>query len=146
MIYKIFFAVFQLTVWDAVDTPCLSTPAKSTPESYLVKIWPIRPLSSEKYWTFHLPSVYQKIQFNTGEIISNWYSPMNLWTSRRWCLILSQWCHSDSPWCLLGPCQDRSNPWWFFFQKIVLSFLVFIQFYWLFIVSWEVDVVKLKIP
>lgn len=31
-----------------INTPCLSAPAESTPESCLVKIWPAKPLPTEK--------------------------------------------------------------------------------------------------
>ena len=38
-----------------VNTPCLSAPAESTPESSPVKIWPLKPLPTEKVWIFFLP-------------------------------------------------------------------------------------------
>ena len=31
-----------------INTPCLSGPAESTPESCLVKIWPAKPLPTKK--------------------------------------------------------------------------------------------------
>ena len=40
------------------ETPCLSAPAESTPESSLVKIWPVKLLPTEKNWIVHLSDAY----------------------------------------------------------------------------------------
>ena len=39
--------------------PCLSTPAKSTPQSSPVKLWPVKPLPSEKYFDISPPEKHQ---------------------------------------------------------------------------------------
>ena len=105
--------------------PCLRAPAEFTPQSSLVKICPVKPLSTEKI--FNLPDAYYIIQFTPLELLSNWFSQVIFWTTLRWVLILPKWHNSDRPWCLLGSHRDHSSPRWLFSRNIVLNFLVMID-------------------
>ena len=69
-------AIFLTKIYESSNTPCLSAPAESTPETSPVKIWLVKPLLAEKRLNFHLPDAYYIVQFTPVEILDNWYSPV----------------------------------------------------------------------
>ena len=42
-------------------TPCLSTPAESTPESSPVKIWNVKSLPGKEHLDFYLPTILHNL-------------------------------------------------------------------------------------
>ena len=116
------------------NTPFLSATAESTLKSSLMKTWSAKPHLAEKSLNVRPADAYYITWFTPVEILTNWYSPVIFWTSRQCVLILPQWYHSDSLWCLLGSHRDHNNPWWLFSLKYQVRFLgydrlVFIRFY-----------------
>lgn len=98
---------------------------------------------------FSVPRVNSPQKFIPVKVLSNWYFPVDFWTSGWWVdpnklLSGNPVISSDSHWCLLGSCQDHNNLQWLFSQNIGLDFLVMIDsfsfcFYWHFMVTLELD-------
>ena len=121
-------------------TRCLSVSPESTLENSPGKIWPAKSLPAEKTLNFPSRSILHNL-VHPVEMLSNWYSSVIFWTSSRWILILSGWYHSYRPCCLLGSHQINAIR-SYFFPKYWFNFLgydifIFIRFYQLFMLSWE---------
>ena len=121
-------------------TRCLCAPAESTPESSPGKIWPAISLSASKALIPPPRSILHNL-VNPVEMLSNWYFSEIFWTSSQWVLILPGWYHSYRPCCLLGYHQVDTIRSYFFpkywFNFLDYDILIFIRFYHLFMLSWE---------
>ena len=81
---------------------CLSVPGESILKCSPMKIWPVKPLHSEK--SLNIPrsrSILHNLIY-TGENVELMIFQGDFLHSPRWFIIVPGWYYSESPWCLLG--------------------------------------------